>query len=630
MGIYISDDELESNYNVLPNCKFSLCYLSLALSSHKFIERGGEFESKSFEFFINLSKKNLLTNKEVQIGNISILPLNYCSPFERNYCTIYFNFFSIDELTKFLEKNKIIATLNFSFGVDSFEVIYNEVINYFIKPVTSIEKRLILSNKNNDFKVNFKINVEWYAIIPKKTTKNIIKNFEKIEKDTSITSSCSHIQNKTFNISISKHINIYLKYEQTICNDPIITQKIIDLHPKLENLSNQVIYKPSDIKSDFYATNIRPLNKMGNWIIHIKDVLLSEKGFIFLHDMFPIYRQSKSFKIVIQHCIKNEDGKVLTQIRRHWTIMNFFKRKSNYTMNYRIPNKTYYIAKASVYSRIPETITDTIQEKFFYISCSIPTFDKTNEARVDQGDTIFCGILNPNEISLTETSVVKLYSELNKKDCLGYALVSFSDIKEKPHIKFHDKDNTILETNNSLSKKKQSVTNYLEGISIVYLYIYWHIQARSKNENKTPESILIEFYSRISDSKTIQGGINIIGINKCIDAFIPSNSEISQNLKIYTSSIPEDLILFNNIQELKYYLQFPHLEIFENSYSDIFSNKNLKVLEDSEFIYKCNELGIRECISITWREMMNSLFANISMETYELCLKLYKTANIFL
>lgn len=628
MGIYISDDEFRSNHDTLPNCKFSFCYVILALSSQKFIKKY-KFEYKDLLFFINLTKKNLLTGEEVQIRNIPISPLNYCTPFEKNYCTIHFNFSSLDKLTKFLEKNKIIATLKLSFGINHFEILYDEVINCFIKPVTSIEKKLILSNKNNDFKVNFLINVEWRAIVPKKI-ENIVENLEKIEKDDLISSNIFQIQNKNVNI-INEKPNIYLLYEDTIYNDPIISEKNMYWQPKWEMSSKQVINNPSNIKRNSYKTNNLSLNKIGGWIIHIKNVLLSEKGFIFFHDMFPIYRQSKSFKIIIQHCIKNEDGKIITHIRRHWSIMNFFfKQKSDY-IKYRIPKKPFYIAKTSIYSRIPEIFIDKIEKKFFYVNFSIP-IHKSEKTKTDQGNVIFYGVLNPDEISLTEISVVKLYSELNKKECLGYILVSFSDIREKPlnNTGFHNKDYEISKIKNCYSKRKQNIVNYLEGLSVIYLYIYWHIKARSRNENKTPESILVEFYSRISNSKTIKGGINVIGINRCIEALISSDYEIAQNLKIYTSCIPEDLILFNNINELRHYLMFPHLEIFENSYIDIFSNDNLKVLENSEFIHKCNELGIRECISTTWREMISSSFTNISMKTCKLCLQLYKIENMFL
>ncbi|KAH8583575.1 uncharacterized protein ELE39_000343 [Cryptosporidium sp. chipmunk genotype I] len=630
MGVYISDDNSRSNYNILPDCKFSLCYINLVLSSQKFIKRKEEFETKGFEYFISLNKKNLLSEEEAQIGSYQILPLNYCTPFERNYCTIYFNFFSINELTEFLEKNEIIAILKLSFGVNDFEVLFNEAINCFIKPITSIENELFLSNKNNDFELGFIINVEWYARIPKKMIKNFGKNVEEPEKNISISSS-SQIPNKVPSITIGNNPNVYLIYEKTICNDPIISQNIMGLKSKWDMLSKKSIQKPPNIKSDFFTSKIQSLNKIGSWTVRIKDVILTEKGFIHLCDMFPKYRQSKSFRIFIQYCIKNKDGKPVTEIRKHWSIMSFFKQNSNYFMDNRIPSNPYYIAKANICSRIPETITDHIDKKFFYINFLSPTLQIFDEAMINKGNVIFHGVLYPSEISLTETSVVKLYSKLNKEECLGYALVSFSDIKEKlpTCLNSHFKSDRIVELKNNYSKKKQSIANYLEGMSIIYLYIYWHIQVRAKNENKTPESVLAELYSKISNSKTIKGGTNITGMNKCVDALMHSNTELAQSLKDYTACVPDDLILFNNVHELKYYLQFPHLEVFKNSFNDIFSNDNLEVLNESEFIYRCNELGIRECTSITWREMMRS-FANISLKTCKSCLQVYRAENIFL
>ncbi|CUV07834.1 unnamed protein product [Cryptosporidium hominis] len=628
MDIYISNDNSELNCNVLPDCTYSLCYVNLALNSQKF-GRKGKFKSKSFEFFVTLYKKNLLTNEELQIGSCRILPSNYCTPFERNYCTVYFNFFSIDELKEFLEKNEIIVILKLGFGINHFEVLFDETINYFIKPVTSIKNELFLSNKNNDFEVTFIVNVEWFATIPK-IIKNNIENPEKLDKDIPISSSLK-IENKILNINIIDNPNISLIYEKTICNDPIISKKIVCSQPITKALSKHTIYKSTNIKNNFFAPSIHSLNNIGNWTVKIKNIILTENGFTFLHDKFPKYKQSKSYKVIVQYCIKNEDGKTITQTRKHWSIMSFLKNCNNFSIDNRIPRKPYYIAKANIYSRIPENITDKIEEKYFHISFSIPNSQILYESKIDKGNAIFYGILHPNEISLTKESLVKLYSEFHKKKCLGYALISFSDIKEKPHdsINLHYKIDRIIEIKND-SNKKQCKAGYLEGMSIIYLYIYWHIQFRAKNERKTPESILVEFYSKISSSKTIEGGVNVTGMNKCVSALIHSNTELTHSLMSYTSCIPENLTWFNNVYELRYYLLFPHLETFENSCNDIFSNNNSIVFNEYEFAYKCNELGIRECISITWIEMMKSSFANISLKAYRSCLQLYKVENIFL
>lgn len=629
MKVYITDDDHRCDYSTLPDCKYSLCYINLALISHKFIKKHCEFESKGYEFFVNLTKKNLSTGEESQIGSFPISPLNYCTPFEKNNCTLYLNFFSLNELVKYLEGNEIIASLKFRYDIERFEVLYYGVVNYFVKPVTSIQNKLILSNNSGDFKVNLNINVEWYAIIPNNRPGNVLKNLEENERKAPISFNFRNTQKRMFrDISITGlPDNIYPVYEKAICNDPIASRNVANLQPKLVVSSNQVdSSKYLCNNTGIPPTSVGFLNKLGGWTVNVKDLILSEKGFIHLYDMFPKYRQAKSFKVVVQHCIKNRDGNILTHIRRHLSVMSFLKGDF-YPISYKIPYKHYYTAKANVYSRIPEIITNEIEEVLFYIIFSIPNSTKLIEAGFDE-NPIFYGELSPSEISVNDISIVKLYSELND-ECLGYALVLFSNIKENPIIDINccniiNKSPEIKDQ----SKIKHNVMNHLEEISIVYLYMYWHIQARSINDKKTPESILLELYSRISNSRNIEGKVNIIGINKCIDALIPSSNKAFQSLKDYTCCIPENVVLFNNVKELKHYLQFPHLEIFENSYIDIFPSDNLKVLEESEFINKCNELGIRASISNTWREMIKFSFTNISMKTYKMCLQLYKVENI--
>ncbi|POM84886.1 hypothetical protein CmeUKMEL1_14635 [Cryptosporidium meleagridis] len=629
MGVYISNDSSKPNCNVLPDCIYSLCYVNLALNAQKFW-RKGKFQSKIFEYFVTLYKKNLFTNEELQIGSCKILPSNYCTPFERNYCTIYFNFFSIDELKEFLEKNEIIVILKLGFGINHFEVLFEETINYLIKPVTSVKNELFLSNKDSDFEVSFIINIEWLATIPKKIIKNNSENLKELEKDIPISSNLK-IENKIFNINMIDNSNISLIYEKTICNDPIISKNIVCSQPKSEALSRHAIYKSTNIKSNFFAPNIQSLNNIGSWAVQIKNIILTENGFTFLQDNFPKYSESKGYKVIIQHCIKNEDCKTITQTRKHWSIMNFLKKYDNFSIDSKIPRKPYYIAKANIYSRVPKTIADKIDKKYFHISFSIPNLQIPYESKIDKGNAIFYGVLYPSEISLTKESLVKLYSESYKKECLGYVLISFSDIEKKPYnsINLHHKVDLIVETKNN-SEKKQCKAVYLEGMSIIYLYIYWHIQFRTKNERKTPESILKDFYSKISSSKTTERGVNVTGMNKCISALMHSNTELAHNLLSYTSCIPEDLTLFNNVYELRYYLLFPHLEIFENFCNDIFLNDNSRVFNEYEFACRCNELGIKECISTTWREMMKSSFSDISLKAYRSCLQLYKVENIFL
>lgn len=632
MKVYITGDDYRCNYSILPECKYSLCYINLSLSSQKFIKKRYEFESKGFEFLVNLTKRNLLTGEELQIGSFPIFPLNYCTPFEINHCTLYLNFFSLDELVKYLEINEIIASLKFCYDIERHEVVYDGVINHFIKPVTSVENKLILSNINGDFKVNLSINVEWYAIIPNRCAGNIFKKIEENELKAPISFNFGSIQNRTFRgTSITGfHNNIYFMYEKTICDDPIASRNVVNLQPKLEVLTNKAVSKHLGSNTGISSANSNCLNKLGSWMVKIKYVILSEKGFIHLYDMLPKYRPTKSFKMAVQHCIKNRDGKILTNIRRHLSIMNFLKGNS-YPFNYKIPYKHYYTAYANINSRIPEIITDKIEEHFFYILFSIPSSTQLIETKFEENH-VFYGELNPTEISVTDVSVVKLYSEFNKEECIGYAFVSFSNIKETPRIdvNYYKTINKLPEIKEDHLKKKHNITNHLEEISIIYLFIYWHIQARSINEKRTPESILLELYSRVSNSRNLEGEINIFGINKCIDALIPSSNKTFHSLKGYTNCIPENIVLFNNVNELKYYLLFPHLEILENSYTDIFSNDSLKVLEESEFIQKCNELGIRESFSNTWIEMINFSFTNISMKTNKMCLKLYKIENILL
>ncbi|KAJ1614908.1 hypothetical protein OIY81_115 [Cryptosporidium canis] len=622
MKAYISEDEFGLYDNSLPSCRYSPCYISLVLGSLTLFGKKHEFESNSVEFILSLTKKCILTGEELQIGNISLLPFNYCTPFEKNHCSLYLHFISLSKLKCYLENNELSLKLNY--GTDKLEIIYEEVLNYIIKPVTSVKNKLVLSNNNKEFSVSFTICVEWSAIVPM----NLVgDNFSKdVHTAQNYLSHRKYKNQILYDTSITGFPSIFKVYEKTICEDPIVTRKVVSLESKFEELNDPAAHDDLHSKIDFQQKNSNLMNKLGGWIVNIKDVILLEKGFIHLYDMFPKYSPTKYYKTLVHHCIKDRDGHVFTHVRKHWSIMNFL-RGSNSHLDGITQNKHYYTAKANIYSRIPEIITDKIDEKLFFINFLIPSSNQSNGAF--QSNSIFFGELKPSEISVTNISTVKLYSEINKEVCLGYVIISISDIKEKPKMANCNNICTRFPTiQNDHLKIRQNTANYLEEISIVYLFLYWHIQTRSINEKRPPESILLDLYSRISNSRSLEGEINVAGINKCINALISSRTEAYSSLKSYICCIPESLALFNSVSELKYYLKFPHLEIFENSYTDIFSNASV-VLDDTEFLSKCNELGIRESISTTWKEMLKKSYTEISFKTYKMCVQQYKIENIF-
>ncbi|KAF7458431.1 hypothetical protein HWI79_1130 [Cryptosporidium felis] len=620
MGFDIYDEYSESGVMCPLNTTNNLCCLSVKLEHRRGNKRN--IDLKNLEFTLILTRKNVRTGDEALIGKDSLFPLYFCTPFDKNYCNIYFNFTSICKMEKYLEQNELVIRLQTINEDDGNRVLFNEVINNLVNtPYLPYLRHITLIN---EIRVEFK--VEWKTIIRKRefeysnkchfrgTKKGEFNYFKSVD---------FFLRNECHDFSRDcKPLDVNILYENVIFNDPFISEKKFDAELAAEDvqINKRIFTRNSRIQ-------IRHL--MGGWRVKIERLFLSVNGFLKLRNSFPKYHQSNYYKICIRHYFRDCKNIVTTE-REHFSILNFYRSANEACLKkYVIPDECIYVSNIEVYSRIPEILTANKTNTYYYL-CFCPVLNiGSNE--IGDPNIWFYGVLPLGSISVNDFSVLKLYSLDNKSICMGYITVLFSEIIDSIPIYFNQNIQNFASPNldNSILSKRTRTIDYLEEMSILYIYIYWHIYFRSENESKPPNIILFDLYSRIA-IPTLDGNkkLRIKEIALFIEAFVPPDK---RSLLFNTCSIclPDNSILFSSIDELKHVLLFPHLKVLNEIYELIFADDS-RLISISDFIDKCVQLGIKKCISVTWCEMITSTFVNITKDTCRRCIECYCFENIFL
>ncbi|KAH8740702.1 hypothetical protein FG386_002664 [Cryptosporidium ryanae] len=616
-GIQIKDDRLYEGGS-LENFNIStLSYLFLSMGSLKTKEYFNiNNEYKSFEIFVNVKQKGLDTGIVKDIGKVHIYPTNYCTPFENSEAYIYFNFHSVDNMIDYLKKNELTFDLNFYQDGTNVNLLSNEKINDFVKPISDVEKKYNISNFEGGFKTCLTMKLEWCIVHSNKYKREISEvrndNFKSFVISNKIKyKSALRLPNK-----------LYLIYEDTLFSDPLNSfgdefQKTKSNICTLKDLSNQHKLRRNTLTKD-YA-------KFGGWKIRLTNISLKEEGFIHIYDKFTKYHGFKSFKVFLQYCIKDKDGGNLTPYRSSCSILTL--RRIRNSMNAGdISFSELYFSNLNIYSRIPEIFHENISEKYFFIKCTISnTQNNGTKNDINNDDVLFVGTLNLCEF-IEKKVIVNLYKNLLSTILIGYINIELSDIDNKIYIPKNSLYCVPVIHKSDGSEQRINVDHVLDELSLLFLYIYLHVEMRSKIEDKIPKDILEELYIKITKLSKCKC-LNVHGISICVKAFIPSDHYFFGYINEFVERINSDTLMID-INEFLNRLLFPHLILLKKIYKYIFSENDY--LGRNQFMQKCSSLGVRESFAVTWFEMMKrNSDESISVQSYIYCVRNYKVRNIF-
>ncbi|KAH7649890.1 hypothetical protein FG379_001734 [Cryptosporidium bovis] len=631
-GIQVYDDRLHKCDDTEALHARTLLYLFLSLGALKTEGcRRLPNEYKAFEIFVIVKKRDLVTGIIKDIGKEPIYPVNYCTPFESSKIYIYFNFNSVDNIVDYLEKNELTFDLCFSRDNLNINLLSNERINDIISPMNDIEKNYNISNSENGFKTCLILKLEWCI-----ARSNKIQDFglglnhlhrTKIEMsgvcNYNLKGSANSVK-MNYKTALWLPEKLYFIYEDMIFYDPINS---LAYESQTTKRSNVPMNGGSSLQRELREETLsRNHEKFGGWKIKLTSISLKEEGFIHIYDRFPKHYGQKSFKVFLQHCIKNKDGENLTPYRGSWSILTL-RRTRNSINTGDFSYSKLYSSNLNIYSRITEVFFEDISDKYFFVKCTVSsTLSDGTENSVGDLDVLFVGRLNLSGL-INKKVIVKLYKNLSSRISIGYINLELNDIGHKTYIpKTDDLSSTSPIHNLCVFKKRINVNNILDELSLLFFYIYLHVEMRSKVEDKNPKDILEELYFRVTKSLK-HSYLNMANISKFIEAFIPPDHYFLGCLTELVEKTNDEAIMIET-NEILNQLLFPHLVLLKKIYKHIFTGSTH--LERTQFTRICNSLGVRESFAVAWFEMMRrNSDKGVSIESYIYCIDHYRVRNIF-
>ncbi|EEA05680.1 uncharacterized protein CMU_026880 [Cryptosporidium muris RN66] len=640
------------------------------------------------DIYCTLYLENLsLIDEDTCPESIILKPHNYCTPFDRSCGIIHLKFASIEKLMVYIRNNQINIKFQFYYKKSQnysrkiwnnqnlvpdtiLEKEYDFNLNSIIKPINDVYKpNIIISAKY--FEVKMSIALEWIAIKPEKypmksnssfiinktsDMKDIESNLSK--KNIYILGNQFAMQNRhLYSILLSPKLlvsllpaKIYEIYEQSICEDPLIFNNCLDI-----NNTNIYMIKNSDIKKinnnkDSYLTDSSHLNIsiFGGWSIHIHKIYLNKRGFTYLGDLYPLHRNNRSYRIYIQHYIKDssiiDENKTqlknCTPIRGHWCIINP-KLQDNYLkynqQNKLLKSKEVYESSLNIHSRIPEVIKENLELYSLYFNIITPKDDNIKWEDLKKNHNIFChGNISSNKIFINKENSVLLYTLREKPSLIGYMTLTITNIKDlilksniSENINFKDNNSPLIDQTqediyNKLNKQKKN-NILIDQLSLLFFFLYIHLELISNLQNMTYMESLNHFYQRIIKDKLnhpknfyflVDDIYRIVGLipYKYLN-YITYITRLLDNL-------PKDQFVvfgFNHIVEI---LSFPHLKLLDNLIMSLF-DQDYEDISLNNFLLSCESLGVQDYIAITWYYMIQNTSKSVNYKTSLKCLDKY-------